>query len=78
MSTPTTTIRVPVQTRDRLAAQARHRGVSLATLLTEFATRAERDAIFSAERDATRSDAAIHGSREEDDDWDDAIGDGVA
>lgn len=78
VSTPTTTIRVPIQTRDRLAAQARYRGVSLATLLTEFAARAERDAIFSAERDATRSDAATRGSREEDHDWDDAIGDGVA
>lgn len=40
--------------------------------------RAERDAIFSAERDAARSDAAKPAAREEDRDWDDAIGDGVA
>ena len=50
MSTPTTTIRVPVATRDRLAAQARARGVSMATLLTELATRTEREAMFRAEQ----------------------------
>jgi hypothetical protein len=77
MATPTTTIRVPVHTRDRLAAQARQQGVSIAALLTELATRAEREAIFSSERDATRSDAAARTAREEDRDWDDAIGDGV-
>ena len=57
MSTPTTTIRVPVQTRDRLAAQARERGVSIAALLTDLASRAEHEAIFRAERDVTRAEA---------------------
>jgi hypothetical protein len=76
--TPTTTIRVPVQTRDRLAAQARQRGVSVAALLTELAARAEHDAIFSAERDEARSDADARAARDEDRDWDDATGDGVA
>jgi hypothetical protein len=78
MSTSTTTIRVPVQTRDRLAAQARQRGISLAALLTEFATRSEREAILSAERDATRADATRDAARNEDRDWDDTSGDGLA
>jgi hypothetical protein len=78
MSTPTTTIRVPVQTRDRLAAQARERGVSIAALLTELATRAEHEAIFRAERDATRADATVHAVQDEERDWDDAVDDGVA
>lgn len=78
MSTPTTTIRVPVKTRDRLAAQARERGVSIAALLAEFATRAEREAIFRAERDATRADATVDAARDEDRDWDATVGDGLA
>lgn len=77
MSTPTTTIRVPVETRDRLAAQARERGVSIAALLTELALRTEREAMLRAERDATRADAAAHTGRDEDRDWDDTIGDGL-
>ena len=40
--TATATIRVPRETRDRLAARAHERGVSLSSLLTEFARRAER------------------------------------
>jgi hypothetical protein len=78
MSTPTTTIRVPVQTRDRLAAQARERGISIAALLAEFATRTEREAIFRAERDATLADATTDAARDEDRDWDHTIGDGLA
>ena len=76
MST-STTIRVPVQTRDRLAAQARLRGVSIAALLTEFAARAEREAIFRAERDATRNEAALRDRRDENRDWDTTVGDGL-
>ena len=77
MSTATTTIRVPVATRDRLAAQARDRGVSIAALLTELSTRVEREALLRAERDATRADAAVPAVRDEDRDWDDSIGDGL-
>ncbi|OPE45298.1 antitoxin, partial [Mycolicibacterium diernhoferi] len=58
MSTPTATIRVPAPTRDRLAAQARERGISIAALLTELAARAEQEAAFSAEREATRAEAS--------------------
>ncbi|MGH3563934.1 MAG: type II toxin-antitoxin system antitoxin MazE7, partial [Mycobacterium sp.] len=48
MSTSTTTIRVSVQTRDRLATQARERGISIAGLLNELAARCEHEAIFRA------------------------------
>jgi hypothetical protein len=78
MSTNTTTIRVSVQTRDRLAAQARERGISLAALLTELARHVEHEAIFRGERDATRADAAIQAAQKEDHDWDDTIDDGIA
>lgn len=77
MSTPTTTVRLPVQTRDRLAAQARERGISVAALIAEFASRAERESIFRAEREAARLeavDAAVHA---EERDWDTAVGDGL-
>jgi hypothetical protein len=78
MSTPTTTIRVPVQTRDRLAGQARERGVSVAALITELATRAENEAICRAERDATRAEAALQAVGDENRDWDTTLGDGLA
>ena len=78
MSTPTTTIRVSIQTRDRLAAQARERGVSIATLLTELASRAEHEAIFRAERDASRAEAALQAVRDERSNWDTTVGDGLA
>ena len=78
MSTPTTTIRVSVQTRDRLAAQARERGVSIATLLTELATQVEREAIFRAEREAARAEAAADAVRDEDRDWGQTVDDGIA
>jgi hypothetical protein len=52
--------------------------MSIAALLTELATRAEHEAIFRAERDATRADAAERAVRDEDRDWDDTIGDGIA
>ncbi|MGF2943795.1 type II toxin-antitoxin system antitoxin MazE7 [Mycobacterium sp. Lab-001] len=78
MATPTTTIRVPVQTRDRLAAQARERGISIAALLSELASRAQREASFRAERDATRAESTAAEVREEDHDWDDSVADGLA
>ncbi|MEO8815298.1 MAG: antitoxin [Mycobacterium sp.] len=78
MSTSTTTIRVPVDTRDRLAAQARKQGVSVAALLTELSTRIEREAIFRAERDHTRTEAAMHAVCDENRDWDATTGDGLA
>lgn len=77
MSTPTTTVRVSVQTRDRLAAQARERGISISALLAELAGRADREAMFSAERDATRAESATRAVRNEERDWADATDDGI-
>jgi predicted DNA-binding protein len=77
MSTPTTTIRVPVRTRDRLAAQARERGVSIAALLTELASRAEHEAIFRAERHTTRAEAGDHAVHDEERDWDHTVDDAI-
>jgi hypothetical protein len=56
MALETATIRVPRETRDRLAARARDRGVSLSALLTELAERAERADAYRSEREATRAE----------------------
>ncbi len=77
MSTSTTTVRVSVQTRDRLAAQARERGISISALLTELAGQVDREAMFSAEREATRAESAARAVRDEDQDWDAAAADGI-
>lgn len=77
MSTESTTVRVSLRTRDRLAAQARERGVSISALLEELAAGADRDAIFRAEREATRAEAGARAVREEDGDWSDAAADGI-
>ncbi|MGD9622933.1 MAG: antitoxin [Mycolicibacterium sp.] len=77
MSTKTTTVRVSVPTRDRLAAQARQRDMSIADLLKELADQAERQAAFAAERAATLTDAANPAVKEEDHDWDTTAGDGI-
>ncbi|WP_327083212.1 antitoxin [Mycolicibacter heraklionensis] len=66
-----------MRTRDRLAAQARERGVSIAVLLSELAADAERAAAFRAERDATRAEAALHTLVDENRDWDTTGGDGL-
>jgi hypothetical protein len=57
MPSPTATIRVTRETHDKLAEQARDRGVSLAALLSEMAREREIEAIFEAEREAVRVDA---------------------
>ena len=46
----TATIRVPVETRDRLAKVADRRGVSVARLLTEYATNEHIHQIYVDER----------------------------
>ncbi len=78
VATDTTTIRVSIPTRDRLATQARQRGVSVAALLEELSNQAERQAAFEAERAATLADAEVSEVKAEDLDWDDTAGDGVA
>lgn len=77
MSTSTTTIRVSTQTRDLLATQARERGISVAALLADLAADAERQAIFRAEREATRAEAAEQPARDERRAWEAAVGDGI-
>ncbi|KZS58910.1 antitoxin [Mycobacterium ostraviense] len=77
MSTSRTTIRVSVQTRDRLATQARERGLSISALLAELAARLEREAIFRAEREATRAEATSQAVHDEHRDWDITVSDGL-
>jgi len=77
MATDTTTIRVPTTTRDKLAAQARQRGVSMAALLEELSDQAERQTAFEAERTATRADAQTPSVNDEELDWGSTSGDGV-
>jgi len=73
----TATIRVPRDTRDRLAAYAEERGVSLSTLLTQFARRAERVDAFRSEREATRIDLADGDVTAEEREWEAVLGDGL-
>jgi hypothetical protein len=75
--TATATIRVPRETRDSLAARARERGVSLSSLLTEFARRAERAEALRSEREATRADMADPEGRAEHSLWEATLGDGI-
>ena len=75
--TATATIRVPLETRDSLAARARERGVSLSSLLTEFAARAERASVLRSEREATRAEADDPKALEEIGLWEATLGDGI-
>lgn len=75
--TTTATIRVPRETRDRLAAYAQERGLSLSSLLSEFARRAERVDAFKSEREATRADASSGKSTGEEREWEAVLGDGL-
>jgi hypothetical protein len=73
----TATIRVPRETRDRLAARAHARGVSLSALLTEFARRAERAEALRSEREATRAEADDPTALAEIGLWEATLGDGI-
>lgn len=77
MSTLTTTIRIPVTTRDRLNAQASERGISVAALLDEWSNSADRQAAFAEERAATRAEAVNPAVIDEDRDWQLADTDGI-
>lgn len=68
---------MPTATRDKLAAQARQRGISIAALLEVLAEQAERQAAFAAERKATLADADRSGIQDEDLTRDTTTGDGV-
>jgi len=73
----TATIRVPRETRDRLAARARQRGVSLSSLLTEFARRIERAEVLRSEREASRLDAGNRDVAAEEREWEAVLADGI-
>jgi hypothetical protein len=75
--TVTATIRVPRETRDLLAARARERGVSLSSLLTEFARRAERADAYLSEREASRAEAGDPEALAEAELWEATLGDGI-
>jgi uncharacterized protein (DUF1778 family) len=77
MATDTATIRVTRETRDLLARQASVRGVSLAAMLSDLAHEVAREAIFRAERDATRADAGVATVKAEDREWEATLGDGI-
>lgn len=73
----TTTIRVPRETRDLLAACARRQGVSLSSLLTELACRIERADALRSERAASQADAGRHAMAVEAREWELVLGDGL-
>jgi post-segregation antitoxin (ccd killing protein) len=77
MPSDTATIRVPRQTRDRLAARARDRGISLSALLTELAERAERADAYKSEREATLADLESPEALAEYRLWEGTIEDGI-
>lgn len=77
MTADTATIRVPRETRDLLAEQARERGISLSAMLAEMARQARREAIFRAERDAARRDATAADVQAEENEWETALDDGI-
>jgi len=77
VASDSTTVRVSVSTRARLAAQAGRRGVSIAKLIEELSVQAERQAAFAAERAATLADADSTAVHNEDHVWDIAADDGI-
>ena len=77
MPAETATIRVPRETRDRLAARARARGISLSALLTELAERAERADAYRSEREATEADMKNPEALAEYRLWEETLEDGI-
>src|SRR5699024_3587598 len=71
--TETATIRVSRETRDLLADQARGRGISIASLVSEIAMERHQEAVFRGERDATEADQRSREAQAELDDWDETI-----
>jgi hypothetical protein len=77
MAVDTATIRVARDTRDRLAEQARERGISLAALLAEIARERELEAIFKSERRARLAEAGDPAVEEEMRLWESTLEDGI-
>lgn len=77
MSSATATIRVPLETRDLLAKQARAEGVSISAALTQWAHEREREVAFLSERKATLADAGVNSVATEEREWESALDDGA-
>ncbi|HTD57972.1 MAG TPA: hypothetical protein VK672_03675 [Solirubrobacteraceae bacterium] len=77
MATETATIRVARATRDRLAEQARDRGISLAALLADMAREREIEAIWESERRAIDADAQNPAALDDARLWEAALEDGI-
>lgn len=77
MAGDTATIRVTRQTRDLLAEQARRRGLSLASMLSDLAVAAEREEALRAEREAARADAGQATAKADEREWETTLGDGI-
>lgn len=74
-TTPTTTIRVTVRTRDRLTTLALERGVSTTELIADLVERAEDDALLAqANREWAANPELV---RRENEIWDRTVGDGL-
>lgn len=76
-ATETATIRVARSTRDRLAEQARARGVSLASLLADIARDLEAELIWRSERQASALDVESGDVDVEDRAWETTLADGL-
>jgi hypothetical protein len=77
MAVDTATIRVARDTRNRLAEQARQRGLSLSALLAEIARERELEAIYESERQAVLADAQNPEVLEEMRLWESTLEDGI-
>jgi hypothetical protein len=71
------TIRVARETRDRLAEQARQKGVSVSSLLAKIAREQELEAIYESERQARLADAQNPAVLEEMRLWESTLEDGI-
>jgi predicted transcriptional regulator len=76
-ATETTTIRVNLQTRNRLQREAQARGQSVAALLAELAERVERDRMIASEIEASRLDALNPAVADEEELWETTLADGI-
>ncbi|MCL2490258.1 MAG: hypothetical protein FWF36_05990 [Propionibacteriaceae bacterium] len=72
---PTTTIRIPVLTRDMLADVAKWKGQSLAYCVNDLAKREWRIAVVASEHEAALADAANPEAVAEYELWDATVGD---
>ena len=75
--TPTATIRVPLDTRDRLALVARSRSESLSAYLTKVSQEAFKAAMIMAARDEAIADGADPAADDEYSIWEGTSTDGV-